>query len=426
METINPIEQTITVLNDFPNSTAYESWSLYLDDVAVWLAQNKTLSTEIAALVPKLQTLVQELNTFGTGIEQYGTDLTDAIEQIQTAVAQLLEDAQAQASSAAQSAQAANEAKTLAQSYANAEEDVEVEVGEYSARHFSLKSAAIATLAEQHKDGALEAKSAAEGFRDQTETLKDSAAQSAQAANEAKTLAQQAAQEAQAAAAGEVLDDQNVSSLTGFSSSKIENRLQNKQDTLVSGTNIKTLNGEDITGSGNLIIQGDLVKIGTLSSASTAYFLIDGFSTEYKKILIIGEKFALDDLSAYTNTNMYISAYIEDIENTTDTYKTTYIDYSSNSSNTSTIGFWRSKGNELNKLSNNPQGTDFTIEIPIGNYAGISEKMIRSSIYNKYFKNIVNNLHAIENLHLGALTAVKIYAGSGSNIQGVINVYGIK
>lgn len=41
---------------------------------------------------------------------------------------------------------------------------------------------------------------------------------------------------------------------------QLENRLLNKQDKLVSGTNIKTINGESILGSGNIAISGSYPK----------------------------------------------------------------------------------------------------------------------------------------------------------------------
>ena len=40
----------------------------------------------------------------------------------------------------------------------------------------------------------------------------------------------------------------------------------NKQDTLVSGTNIKTINGESVLGSGNITIQGGGTGIESITS----------------------------------------------------------------------------------------------------------------------------------------------------------------
>lgn len=41
-----------------------------------------------------------------------------------------------------------------------------------------------------------------------------------------------------------------------YTDKEVDNKLTNKQDTLVSGTNIKTLNGQSILGSGDLPISG--------------------------------------------------------------------------------------------------------------------------------------------------------------------------
>lgn len=64
---------------------------------------------------------------------------------------------------------------------------------------------------------------------------------------------------------GNSIDDTVTSTKFGWSSEKTTNEIQNaienidldsKQDTLVSGSNIKTINGEDILGEGNIVIQG--------------------------------------------------------------------------------------------------------------------------------------------------------------------------
>lgn len=44
--------------------------------------------------------------------------------------------------------------------------------------------------------------------------------------------------------------------LSDFMADEVEPKLENKQDTLVSGTNIKTINGASILGSGNMSISG--------------------------------------------------------------------------------------------------------------------------------------------------------------------------
>lgn len=46
----------------------------------------------------------------------------------------------------------------------------------------------------------------------------------------------------------------------------LENDLNNKQDVLVSGTNVKTINGQSIVGSGDLSVSGPVKLIGVLSS----------------------------------------------------------------------------------------------------------------------------------------------------------------
>lgn len=64
-----------------------------------------------------------------------------------------------------------------------------------------------------------------------------------------------------------------ASSITGTISKNqvtgLENDLNNKQNVLVSGTNVKTINGQSIVGSGDLSVSGPVKLIGVLSSNFT-------------------------------------------------------------------------------------------------------------------------------------------------------------
>ena len=52
-----------------------------------------------------------------------------------------------------------------------------------------------------------------------------------------------------------------------YTKDEVNGKLQGKQDTLVSGTNIKTINGETILGSGEIAIEADGLKIVKLTQA---------------------------------------------------------------------------------------------------------------------------------------------------------------
>lgn len=64
-----------------------------------------------------------------------------------------------------------------------------------------------------------------------------------------------------------------ASSITGTISKNqvtgLENDLNNKQNVLLSGTNVKTINGQSIVGSGDLSVSGPVKLIGVLSSNFT-------------------------------------------------------------------------------------------------------------------------------------------------------------
>lgn len=57
---------------------------------------------------------------------------------------------------------------------------------------------------------------------------------------------------------------------------KIANRLDDKQDTLTSGTNIKTINNQSILGSGNLSVTGDCIAYPTFSIDNNGHLIMQG------------------------------------------------------------------------------------------------------------------------------------------------------
>lgn len=55
--------------------------------------------------------------------------------------------------------------------------------------------------------------------------------------------------------------------------------LSTKQDTLVSGTNIKTINGSSILGSGDIVVSGSGVTEQSITTTTTSAELLDSFAT---------------------------------------------------------------------------------------------------------------------------------------------------
>lgn len=93
---------------------------------------------------------------------------------------------------------------------------------------------------------------------------------------------------------GAVIDDENVSTTTVYSSDKtvnvatnlvnnaVTNLDQTKQDTLVSGTNIKTINGQSVLGEGDITVGGstptNMVTTDTQQTISKSKNFKDGIS----------------------------------------------------------------------------------------------------------------------------------------------------
>lgn len=75
-----------------------------------------------------------------------------------------------------------------------------------------------------------------------------------------------------------------MATIKTYSTTKIDEKLQSKQDKLVSGTNIKTINGKSILGSGNLIITGSTggqdVKNGIVDAGDLSAFSNGDLYTE--------------------------------------------------------------------------------------------------------------------------------------------------
>ena len=87
------------------------------------------------------------------------------------------------------------------------------------------------------------------------------------------------------------LTDKKMLDLEGLRhyNEKVTGELNKKQDTLVSGTNIKTVNGQDITGSGDIELTsitdteiGDLFETGVLEAKYVSQESIqEAINTEY-------------------------------------------------------------------------------------------------------------------------------------------------
>jgi microcystin-dependent protein len=109
----------------------------------------------------------------------------------------------------------------------------------------------------------------------------------------------------------DVLTSTDTKSVLSANQGKILN--ESKQDTLVSGTNIKTINGDSILGSGNISVGGEKVPIGTIfefptddpTKLPTGYLFCDGSAvsrTQYADLFgVIGTTWGAGDGSTTFN-----------------------------------------------------------------------------------------------------------------------------
>lgn len=109
----------------------------------------------------------------------------------------------------------------------------------------------------------------------------------------------------------DVLTSTDTKSVLSANQGKILN--ESKQDTLVSGTNIKTINGDSILGSGNISVGGEKIPIGTIfefptddaTKLPTGYLFCDGSAvsrTQYADLFgVIGTTWGSGDGSTTFN-----------------------------------------------------------------------------------------------------------------------------
>jgi len=93
----------------------------------------------------------------------------------------------------------------------------------------------------------------------------------------------------------------NTSDVNKPISTATQDALDDKQDVLVSGTNIKTINGTSILGSGDLVIEGGGSGSGTVNSGTTgqyAKYLADG-------TVVSGDTLTADDVPDGTTNKAY-------------------------------------------------------------------------------------------------------------------------
>ena len=87
---------------------------------------------------------------------------------------------------------------------------------------------------------------------------------------------------------------------------KVNEIIDDKQDTLVSGTNIKTINNTSILGSGNIDIQGgSSYAAGTGIDITNNVISVDGVSTSEVTLATVATTGAYSDLTGKPNLSGY-------------------------------------------------------------------------------------------------------------------------
>lgn len=99
----------------------------------------------------------------------------------------------------------------------------------------------------------------------------------------------------------------------------------NKQDSLVSGQNIKTINGQDILGEGDIIVEGGSggvteVSVGPGEPTSGEKLWLQTIGNLFNKETVLNTGYFLDNGTFYVHSNWVTSDYIEVVPNEQYTY----------------------------------------------------------------------------------------------------------
>lgn len=175
---------------------------------------------------------------------------------------------------------------------------------------WSLAQGVLATeanaVATNVYNNALEAQGYATSASSSATASASSAADSASSASDADT-ARIAAEAAVASIPAGSVNDTVIGTSSVWSSTKTAAELATKQGTLVSGTNIKTVNGAALTGSGNVTIpSGALVYLGVVNASGAATVDVTGldvYGATYDRLVLI----ASDVRASVSNNELVVT-----------------------------------------------------------------------------------------------------------------------
>ena len=168
---------------------------------------------------------------------------------------------------------------------------------------FATEVSAVATNVAANATDAAASATAADLSKTAASGSATAAAGSATSADAARIAAQAAVASIPAGA----INDTTTTTTSVWSSTKTAAELATKQATLVSGTNIKTINGNPLPGSGNVVIpSGALVYLGAVTASGAATVDVTGLDTygaTYDRLVLI----ASDVRASVSNNELVVT-----------------------------------------------------------------------------------------------------------------------
>lgn len=221
----------------------------------------------------------------------------------------------------------------------------------------------------------------------------------------------------------------NTSDLSKPISTATQTALNAKQATLVSGTNIKTVNGNSLLGSGDLVISGGggLVLLAqTTQSAVSEIILNDFFTSTYDRYIV-----ALSEVRPNSDGQDIIFQYRIGGAYLTSGYNFHVIQSGSGANTYSGFGFTSQTGFRCNAdgVSNSTSEQGLNVDLMVVNPTNSGTKKTvswhGSFTQGSGTGTIRVSVGAGTNTTIGALSGIKFFSSSGT-ISGTVRIYGLQ
>ena len=229
-----------------------------------------------------------------------------------------------------------------------------------------------------------------------------------------------------------VLTATSTNTVTNKTINIANNTLTGVQPTLVSGTNIKTINGGSVLGSGDLTVGGgSMILLQTYNLAGVSSVDVEAFSSTYDDYILIGSnitnpvnrtfghnvRFKIG--GSWVTTGNYNASHTRQGPNASITTSGSY------TTNQTSARLYIDPSAELRNSSD--ASLNFEMLLTNCNFSGKRIVQVTGNVDDGFFlSDIAWFLTVIRPTISGALSGVRIFVGGNTMTAGTLNLYGIK